>query len=363
MVRHLSFKEIGEFRAVLVKEAPAGVYCSNSLYENPSAEMQSKGWIRAELIFDIDAGALNQPCRKVHDIWLCKGCGKKEYGLRPEICPKCRSNKLLELPWSCPLCLEAAKKETFKLLDFLEFDFGIPNSSVKVYFSGNAGYHLCIQGGPYEVLGTSARAEIADYVRAQGILPSFFDSSRLGPSEPGWTGRIARYNRDCQEDDKMFQKAGGVYEKRIHALVQEFSKKEFEAFLARAISENIVMIDAAVTTDIHRIFRMPETLNNKTGMVKRDCGSDLSSFDPLIEAIALKDEDEKTLVYADMCPKIQLGGNTYGPFLSETKELPLSVGVYIVCKGAGKFVIKEKIPTEEERSREIPTLKNGGRGQ
>ena len=46
MIRHLSFKEIGAFRALLVKEAPAGVYFSNWYYLEPSEEMQKKGWIK-----------------------------------------------------------------------------------------------------------------------------------------------------------------------------------------------------------------------------------------------------------------------------------------------------------------------------
>src|SRR5208283_4863845 len=89
MIRHQSFKDIGSLRAVLVKEAPAGVYCSNSLYQDPSLEMHLKKWIRAELIFDIDADSLNQGCKKVHNIWVCKSCGQKKFGLRPEVCPAC----------------------------------------------------------------------------------------------------------------------------------------------------------------------------------------------------------------------------------------------------------------------------------
>ena len=40
----------------------------------------------------------------------------------------------------------------------------------------------------------------------------------------------------------------------------------------------------------------------------------------------------------DMCPKIELGGNEYGPFVSETRSLPIYVAVYLVAKGAAKFV-------------------------
>lgn len=322
---------------MLVKEVPAGVYCSNSLYEDPTAEMHLKGWKKAELIFDIDADALKQPCKKVHDIWLCKTCGRKEFGLRPDTCPSCKSNRLLELSWTCSMCLDATKKETFRLLDFLEFDLGISPVETKVYFSGNAGYHINVEKSAYETLDTHGRAEIADYLSGRGLTSSIFASQRLLPTDPGWRGRVARYIRDLPEDDQTFD-SGSQYENRLSELANGFSKKQIESFMNRFLTENAVRVDSMVTTDVHRIFRMPETLNNKTGLVKRECGNNLAEFDPLSEAVALKDEEQKAQVFVDMCPKIELGGRCYGPFKSETQELPLYIGVYIASKGAGKFV-------------------------
>ncbi len=336
MIRHISFKDIGTFRAALVREAPAGAYCSNSLYNDPTAEMHLKGWKSAELIFDIDADGLKLPCKKVHDVWLCKGCGKKEFGLRPETCPNCKGNRILELTWACPDCLEGTKKETMKLLEFLEFDFGISSSQVRVYFSGNAGYHISVEKSQYETLDSHGRAEIADYLTGRGIMPNFFNSTRLLPNDPGWRGRVARFIRDLPEVNTLFKST--TFEKRLSELISDFSKKQVENFMTRAVSENSVKIDAMVTTDIHRIFRMPETLNNKTGLVKRECSDNLNSFDPTTDAIAIKD-DSKAEVMVDIVPKIEIGGSSYGPFRSETIELPLYVGVYIVSRGAGKFVI------------------------
>jgi DNA primase small subunit len=338
MVRHLSFKEIGTFRALMVKEAPAGVYSSNSHYEEPSAEMHLKDWQRAELIFDIDSDSLKQPCRKVHDMWLCKGCGKKEFGLRPEVCPSCKANRILELPWACRQCIDAAKKETLRLLDFLEFDFGISTLEIKVYFSGNAGYHINVESSAYDTLDVHGRAEIADYLAGRGLTSTVLSSPRLLPSDPGWRGRIARYIRDIPDEDTAFRKSGSLFEKRIYEITNLFSKKELESFTIRVINDNCVRIDAMVTTDVHRIFRMPETLNNKTGLVKRECEKDLTSFDPLEEAIAIKDDenDQRARVFVEMSPRIELGGRPYGPFQSETVDLPIYVAVYLIAKGAAK---------------------------
>ncbi len=347
MVRHLSFKDIGEFRALLVKEAPAGAYCSNSSYDDPSAEMQLKGWKKAQLIFDIDADGLKQPCKKLHDLWFCKQCGRKEFGLRPTSCPNCKGTSLLEQTWACTSCLNATKKETVRLLDFLETDFGIAPSEVKVYFSGNAGYHVSVEASDYDVLDSHGRGELADYLGGRGLSSQFLISQKLTPTDPGWRGRIARYVRDLPEADSPFFKGIPSYQERMIKL-SKFTKKQLEAFMSQVISSYAVRIDAMVTTDVHRIFRMPETLNNKTGLVKRECESALSDFDPMREAIALKEEESQLVpVSVDICPKIELDGVPYGPFRSEIKQLPMYVGVYLVSKGAAKFLIT---PNEELRA-------------
>lgn len=337
MIRHLAYREMGSFRALLVKEAPAGVYCSNSFYREPSAEMQKKGWIKADLIFDIDADLLKLPCKKEHDVWLCKQCGRKEFGLRPEICPVCKGNRILEFSWVCPLCLEGAKKETFRLLDYLQSDFGVPKSKIRVFFSGNAGYHLEVSKTVLEVLDQHGRSDLSDYLTAQGAVPEIFKSARLSPSDPGWRGRVARYIRDLPPNTAPFRTQ--EYQTRLQEVVKELKGDQAEKIIDLAVKSNAVRMDAMVTTDIHRIFRMPETLNQKTGLVKREV-QDLSTFDPDTGAIALEDEKELVEIDIDICPKVELGDASYGPFRNERKKLPLYAAVYLVAKGAAKVAPK-----------------------
>ncbi len=338
MIRHLSFKEIGSLRALLVREAPAGVYCSNSHYKEPSAEMTKKYWIKAELIFDIDANSLRLPCKKEHDIWHCKQCGRKEIGFRPDACPGCGGNRLLEIPWACPICLEGSKKETIKLLQFLEEDLGISNSQTRVYFSGNAGYHVEVRESPLELLDQHGRSEISDYLTGQGVLMNLFKTEKLSPIDPGWRGRIARYIRDIPPNTPPFR--SHEFGKRVTEIIDKKSN-QIEKTLDLAVKSNSVRIDTMVTTDIHRIFRMPESLNNKTGLVKRQC-KDISSFDPLLEGIALKDEKEPIEVTVDISPKLELGGTIYGPYRNETRILPSYVAVYLITKGAAKVRTKHE---------------------
>ncbi len=347
MVRHLSFKDIGTLRAHLVKEAPAGVYCSNSLYRDPTFEMHKKGWIRAELIFDIDADLLKLPCKKQHDIWFCKQCGRKEFGLRPDTCPACKGNRILEQSWACPTCIEGTKRETYKLLDFLESDFGISGSNMQIAFSGNAGYHILVSGSALEELDQHGRSELADYLTATGIITQSFKTLRLALSDPGWRGRMARYIRNLPAGSNPFK--SDEYSDRLQELVNDIDDSKSDEFLLLAAKEISVKIDAMVTTDIHRIFRMTGTLNQKTGLVKREC-TDLSSFDPLLESIALKERNDPIEVQIDICPQISLGGNVYGPFKNETKKLPMYLAVYLIAKGAAKVLAPGVLNRTQEQA-------------
>lgn len=335
MVRHLTFSDIGIFRALLVKEGPAGVYCSNSEYQEPAAEMQKKGWIRAQLIFDIDADALKLPCKNEHDLWFCKQCGRKEFGMRPEVCPSCKGSRILDMPWACRNCIQGTKKEVFKLLEFLEGDFGISRSQITIYFSGNAGFHIEIGESQYDELDQHGRSEISDYLTAQGVMAQTFETTKLLPSDPGWRGRVARYIRDLPPGSKPFKSA--EFEKRAFEMASDLDQDEMDNLVASAVSSNNVKIDAMVTTDIHRVFRMPETLNNKTGLVKRKC-TEISSFDPFSEAVALPEEDEMISLKVDICPQISLCNQNFGPVVKPTAvKVPLYLAVYLISRGVAKI--------------------------
>src|SRR5919107_1254121 len=76
MLRHLSFKSMKELDAILVREAPSDVYCSNAYYRFPTQQpMQEKQWLGADLIFDIDGKDLGMPCVPSHSYLVCINCG------------------------------------------------------------------------------------------------------------------------------------------------------------------------------------------------------------------------------------------------------------------------------------------------
>ena len=174
MVRHLSFKGAGEAVAEIVRQAPSSLYCSNARYSSPTLPMEEKGWLGAELIFDIDATDIPTSCKRTHDLWYCESCHATGRLPRPANCPACKGTTQ-EFHGNCESCLEAARQHAVRVIDFLTNDFGVPGDEIRTYFSGSRGYHLHVFDKRFELLDQQARAEIADYIRGSslpGAIPS-----------------------------------------------------------------------------------------------------------------------------------------------------------------------------------------------
>src|SRR2546422_1936100 len=57
--RHLGFSREDELKSFLASRVPAHVYYSSAYYEKPNAStMEEKGWLGADLVFDLDADHL-----------------------------------------------------------------------------------------------------------------------------------------------------------------------------------------------------------------------------------------------------------------------------------------------------------------
>lgn len=304
MVRHLSYKSSGELAADLVKQAPSSVFCSNAIYSDPTLPMDEKGWRGAQLIFDIDASSIPTGCRTRHSFWTCNTCGKVIRSVeRPSRCPKCEGTSTTQLHWSCDECLRATKDHASRLVGFLTDDFGVSSASISVYFSGNRGYHLHVEDERFEGLDSSARAEIANYIKGTGIFHS--QGSEHAPAG-GWAERIAAWVKEGKPQ-------------RLDQVVNAFSSR----------------IDESVTTDIHRIFRMPGTLHGNSGLLKMRV-HDLQAFRPDYDPVVLGDEGVALSVQGS--PSFSLKGKTFGPYSSEEPELPTYAAVYLMTKGLGRVL-------------------------
>ena len=319
MVRHLSFKSKGEALAEILKQSPSSVYCSNARYEYPARPIEEKGWLGAELIFDIDATDIPTPCKKGHDLWYCEKCHASGKLPRPPKCTKC-GGPAVEFHGKCEACLDAAKDHAMRVVRFLVDDFGVDRNVIRLYFSGNRGYHLHVFDGRFDLLDPQARGEIAEYVRGSGLPPNQTLASSLrrrppsGPQGAGWTRRITGYVGTRRQD------YGGT----LQRLVSE------------AISSQRALVDSSVTTDIHRVFRLSGTLHGDTGMVKKRIES-VESFDPQEDPVVLSDKPVKVRV--EFYPKFRMKHKDFGPYPKpETIELPTYAAVSILTRGLGEVV-------------------------
>src|SRR5438876_2882762 len=134
--RHLGFSKEEELKSFLTSRTPAHAYYSSAYYEKPGAPtMEEKGWLGADLIFDLDADHLP-------------------------------GGKAL----SYPVMLEAVKLGIIKLWDrFLRLKLGFDEKKMRIVFSGGRGYHIHVFDDRVVSLGNHERREIVDFITAKGL--------------------------------------------------------------------------------------------------------------------------------------------------------------------------------------------------
>lgn len=358
MIRHLyieSSEKLGEF---LIKNNPLHVYHSAAFYKYPGAPMEEKEWTGAELAFDIDADHLKTPCRKKHDFKVCSKCFIT-YTAQVDRCSKC-GGVLTDVEWVCELCLEAAKQETRKLLDFLERDLGF--KKIRIVFSGNRGYHIVVMDEEVLELGQQERKEIVDYITGTGISlrimgliedPKKDRATQInGPdiSDPGWRGRIARASvqlalvTNASELSELLSIDHRQVEKYTDVLRQhseEWSERCAWDTLPRnmvkllgeaAVKYASAKIDVVVTSDIHRLIRLANTLNGKSGLIAKIIQlNELEDFDPFFQATALP-YDRTVDIHVLKSPRFKMLGEEFGPYENTSTRLPVSVAVFLILK-------------------------------
>jgi DNA primase small subunit len=369
MTRHKAVVSHEELVNNIRMLAPSDVYYSTAYYTRPAEAMERKGWLGSDLVFDVDADHIETPCKADHDTWRCSGCGLSKPGRPPTQCPSCGNVKFVERTWLCDECLKAAKMEVVKLIDFLSNDFGIPRDDMYIFFSGHRGYHLHVRTEQVRRLDESQRKEIVDYVLGLG-LDVFFQGLYkkpkdviVGPqvSDPGWRGRFAREAyRLVMKGTEEELVALGFSSRRARLIIKERPEREerwqkeilwsefedrfhvndatWRTIFERAISKGALPaeIDTVVTTDIHRLIRLPETLNGKTGL-RATAVLDLDSFDPFVDPIAFQGEETVRVAAA---PAFRMGNTRYGPYAKQDVKLTSAAAMLLLCKGLGDPIQK-----------------------
>ena len=364
MRRHASFRSTEEFHDFLVRESPRHVYYSSAYYKFPDhPTMSQKEWLGADLIFDLDADHL-------------RGAEHLDYAEQ----------------------LARVKERTRDLVDdFLLGDFGLPPDAVSLVFSGGRGYHLHVHDPAYWPLTSPERRELVDYIQGSGFdaTGAVFESreaealsglvaadgpeggrrprsrtfKRLhSPETPGWRGRttrsllrtLARWDEigaegaegemgqlgltrsDARRLAKALVTEGRGRQIRETLSLEVFRKGVPEEFLRTVLRAASIEVqgetDAPVTTDIHRLIRLPGSLHGGTGFrVLPLDRSRLDSFDPWTEALiahASTDHEEVDLVEPRSYP---FAGVDLDRPAGSRVMLPTPVALFLVLRGEARL--------------------------
>ncbi|MDW8041354.1 MAG: DNA primase small subunit domain-containing protein [Nitrososphaerota archaeon] len=337
MVRHLAFRSLEELLSNLMRVVPLHAYRSSAYFTYPSAPMEEKGWEGADLVFDIDADHVDPPCGGQHVLRFCK-----EHGLvKGEVCDSCNVGPV-EVDWVCEQCIEGARVEVVKLLEVLTTDLGIREEEVEVNFSGNRGFHVVVYSKELRALDQTARREIVQYLTCEGIslVPPGLRRSRGRPRrgvqlQPeldawGWRGRIWRNlyvklagRSDGDDPDSVFQ---------------TLSSSDLRKALTEAVREESVKIDPVVTSDVHRLVRLSNSLNGKTGLIAKRVPLDrVEDFDPFKEAVGIQGRPIKVRIY--YAPEFRLLNEVYREVqFPEVVTVPAHVAAFLILKGLATIV-------------------------
>lgn len=324
MIRHLAISGKGELRSLIIQNSPSDVYCSNGYYSFPNLPMDEKEWQGADLIFDIDSKDLGLSCRADHTLRRCTSCCS--IFRNDTTCTVCTSPKYDMISLPCRKCINGTKEEVEKLLGILVDDLGVMRDTIRVYFSGNEGFHIHVHDGRFMRANGRERGELVDYIMFRGAIPERYGMGKSefpDLAEPGMRGRVAK------QIFKSRSKRRGVIKQ-----IQSAGPQAFVDRLEDAACKIGSMIDPNVTTDIHRIFRLPGSLNGKSGMAKIPC-SDLKGFNPYEDACMI--DTDMVSVTAHLPCVLKLGGRRFGPYEGNV-EVPRFAAVYMICKGLASAV-------------------------
>ena len=349
MQRHMSFSNPTEMRKFMIAQVPKHSYYSTAYYRRPNAPtMEEKGWMGADLIFDLDADHL-------------EGAEDMSYSQM----------------------MDQIKKEMINLLDsFLYNDLGFDEKDVGIYFSGGRGYHAHIELNDVTGLGSHERREIVDFVTSNGLdIDRVFrqenvvrsvvnvkgqernniSTFRTIPPEDsgGWWLRMRNglkdvVNDECDQDTKDL--------KRTYPSIKSMSPKTIESYrddlvksrdvifvnnrmatlkkgtqdmLIKIMKEDVAYrlsgeVDEPVTADIKRLIRLPGSLHGKTGLkvmpITRD---ELNGFDPLMDALPESYTSDPITVNVKRKTDIKINGERFDLDIGVT-EVPEYAAVFLV---------------------------------
>ncbi len=327
MRRHLSFSSPEDVHTYLKTMIPAHVYYSTAYYARPGAgQMSDKGWLGADLIFDLDADHI---VRGPYDVMLAR-----------------------------------VKEELFKLIDMLTSELGLFERDLRINFSGGRGYHIHIPTLAVRSWDSTERRELVNYVSGTGLSA---ESMLTGPARnKGWQkryraallaelDRIAALESDAQAEyltglkgisdkfatgflknlDATRTTAATIPEKLLeNKVIRAITNPENKPFQDQILAM-AAQADEPVTTDIKRLIRHPGSLHGGSGMRVTPLEVDrLDAFDPLLDAVVFG--ERQVTVECSFPLTMPILGNSYS--LSKgLNTVPEALAVFLCCRGIAEI--------------------------
>jgi len=299
--RHRGFNTQSELLNYLQQRGPHSSFHSTAYYRSPNErKMLEKGWLGADLIFDLDGDHL-------------PGVSDADF----------------------PGMIEKIQEQAWALWSgFLEPEFGISREHAQFSFSGHRGFHIHVRDPALMGLDSNARREMVSYIRGEGLEVDAI----LSGTDSGWMSRIEIGKRSVinklqsiaegSSESKLFidefhgllnnnqtrstQKVGKARIKNLAELVTierlerldddhnlSVFGKDTPVFWELVKKDNSVVLGTAgetdenVTVDVKRVIRWIGSLHGKCGLrvteipFERLDPDGSNPFDPLNEAIAL----------------------------------------------------------------------------
>lgn len=345
--RHVGFAKREELQRYVVERAPSHAYYSSAYFERPGAKtMAEKGWLGADLIFDLDADHV-------------KGSEGLPY------------NQMLQ----------RVKEELIRLYDrYICSDLGFAEDQTEIVFSGGRGYHVHVYADSVRKLGSHERREIVDYITGTDLdlnlllsstiveesergkpmrstrLPTATDGGWYGKARKGLNAFLGQLQAMPREQVIELLTAEGMKKSqasRIHSVL--FEEGRMERMLDEGILELLTdrdedmkslmsiaqkrvvkseggQTDEPVTSDVHRLIRLPGSLHGKTSLrvvsLSRD---DLTNFDPLRDAVADFGEGTVTVYSTKAFPSESLGGESV-QIKEGANDIPVGNALFLILR-------------------------------
>ena len=283
--RHKSFIDKSGLHSYLRSRAPHSCFHSTAYYQEPDqGKMTDKGWMGADLIFDLDGDHL-------------PGVSDNDF----------------------PHMIEVIQEQAWTLWnDFLEPDFGFRQEHAQITFSGHRGFHIHIRDPKMLHLDSNARREIVNYIRGEGIDIQSNISSGSEWGKRAIRGMDAVLNKLSDIHEGGAKKRSALTE--LHGIITTRAKSHTVKLPSTSIKRIEELADLSMNND--RIERLKE--NHKLSVFGEYCTPifwELVKGDSSVVMGAAGETDE--VVTVDTKRVIRWVGSLHGKCGLRVTEFPL----------------------------------------